>query len=143
MPAGRIQVDQEVFSEVIARSLAQGEAVLLRVHGVSMLPWLREGEQVRLVPAAGRRLRRGDIALFWRAPGHPILHRVVRVNREEDLYECRGDSETGPCERVPATSVVGLVATTALRRAAYLALHPARRWFNRLCLERGIRLGHG
>lgn len=136
-------VDQHMFSEVVAGALAQGESVLLRVQGVSMLPWLREGEKVRILPATGRRLRRGDIALFWRAPGHPILHRVVRVPQEDGGYECLGDSETGLPERVPVSAVIGVVETTVWRRWFYLVMNPARRSINHLCRKWGLRLRHG
>ena len=142
-PSGDARVDQNMFTATLAEVLAQGDAVLLRVQGVSMLPWLREGEQVRILPAAGRRLRRGDIALFWREPRRPILHRVVKVRRGEGLYECRGDSESGTPERVPASAVIGLVEMTAFRRAVFLALHPVRRLLNRLCLSWGVQLRHG
>ncbi len=138
-----MKTGQEFFSETLSDSLSRGEAVLLRVQGVSMLPWLREGDQVRILPAAGRRLRRGDIALFWRAPNRPILHRVVRVHRATAVCECLGDSESGPPERVPVSAVIGVVEISALRRAVYLALNPPRRWVNRFCRERGIRLRHG
>ena len=138
-----MKVDQEFFSATLSDSLSRGESVLLRVQGVSMLPWLREGDKVRILPAAGRRLRRGDIALFWRAPNRPILHRVVRVFRAQGVCDCLGDSESGEPERVPVSTVIGIVETSALRRAMYVVLSPARRRFNRFCLNRGIRLRHG
>ena len=135
--------DSEFFSAVLQDSLERGEAILLRVQGVSMLPWLQEGEQVRIQPAAGLPLHRGDIALFWREPRHPILHRVVRVRPAEGVCECRGDSESGPPERVSVSAVIGIVETTAFRRGVYLAVSPARRMLNRLCLKWGLRLHHG
>jgi hypothetical protein len=143
--AGEARIDQVFFSAALADALARGEAVWLRVQGVSMLPWLREGEKVRIIPMPGRPLRRGEIALFWRKPNRPILHRVVRVGREAGapVYECLGDSGTGTPERVHATAVIGIVESTGLGRAVYLALNPARRFINRLCLKWGIYLRHG
>lgn len=137
------RVDQVLFTATLAAALARGEAVILRVQGVSMLPWLREGAPVRIRPLAGRSLRRGDIALFWRAPGQPILHRVVRTHPAEGIYECLGDAEHGEPERVAETAVIGAVDLSAVGRWAYRLLHPARRGFNRLCLRRGVRLRHG
>lgn len=140
-----MRVDQSFFSETVRDTLARGESVLLRVQGVSMLPWLREGDQVRILPAADRPLHRGDIALYFRAPGRPILHRVVRVAGENGaiFYECRGDSEHGSPERLPASAVIGAVASTPLRRAVYLAVNPARRFGNRLLTRWGLRKHHG
>ena len=123
-----MKVDQAFFSETVRDSLARGESVLLRVQGGSMLPWLREGDKVRILPAAGR-----------------FLHRVVRVGCENGavFYECRGDSEHGTPERLPASAVIGAVATTPLRRAVYLALNPARRFGNRLLSRWGRLVHHG
>ena len=140
-----MKVDQELVSEVLLDVLARGESVRLRVQGVSMLPWLREGDSVRILPVVGHPLRRGDIALFSRTPGHLILHRVVGVRHEGDavFFDCLGDSESGSPERVPAANVVGVVETTPIRRAAYRTLYRLRRFFNRLLTQWGLRLRHG
>ena len=140
---GAARADQEFFTAALADALARGESVWLRVQGGSMLPWLREGARICIRPAAGCGLRRGDIALFWRAPGRPILHRVVRVRQEEGIYECLGDAESGDPEQVPVSEVMGVAETTPLRRGIYRMVNPPRRLFNRLCLRWGLRLRHG
>lgn len=136
---------QAFFSEVVAESLARGETVRLRVQGASMLPWLREGDSVRIQPADVRRIVRGDIALYWRAPGRPILHRVVGVFEKggTTFYECLGDAESGGTETVPAADIVGVVAARPGERAFYRLANPARRAFNRLMAKHGIRFRHG
>ena len=140
-----MSTEPSLFSEVLADALARGETVRLRVQGVSMLPWLREGQLVRIRPVEGLRIVRGDVALYWRAPGRPILHRVVGVVEREGatIYECLGDAESGGTETVPASAIIGVVAATAAERAFYRLVHPARRVFNRFLAQRGIRLSHG
>jgi len=144
MSTQREIVHQEAFSAVVADTLERGEAVKLRVQGVSMLPWLREGDSVRILPAVGRPLRRGDVVLFWREPDHPILHRIVRVYRVTDkiVYMCLGDSERGTPESVPASAIIGVVETTAVHRWVYFLLNPFRRCLNHLCQKWGLRLHH-
>ena len=139
-----MKVDPELVSEVLLDALARGETVRVRVQGVSMLPWLRAGDLVRVRPPVGHRLRRGDIALFRRAPSRLILHRIVGVRTEAGavVCDCLGDSESGSPERVPAASVIGVVATTPMRHAAYRTLHRPRRWLNRLLSNWGLRLRH-
>lgn len=143
--SGPVQFNQELFSETLADALARGESVWLRVQGVSMLPWLREGDPVCVRPAEGRRLHRGDIALFWREPRHPILHRIVRVRRTENgiVADCLGDSECGQPESVSASDIIGVVETMPVHRWIYRMLNPPRRLFNRLCQRWGLRLRHG
>lgn len=138
-----MKVDSTLFSGILADSLARGESVLLRIQGVSMLPWFREGQKVRIGPAANRRLRKGDVVLFWRKPGHPILHRIVRLSADGGWVECRGDSETGGGERVPLSDVIGVVEVSVFRRWQYGLLNPARQFANRLLARRGIVLRHG
>jgi len=138
-----MKVDSTLFSGILADSLARGESVLLRLQGVSMLPWFREGQKVRIVPVGGRVLRKGDVVLFWREPRHPILHRVIRMHPSDGWMDCRGDSEIGEPERVPVSAVIGLVESTTLQRWGYIVLHPVRCFINRLCGRWGIRLSHG
>ena len=140
-----MKVDPELVSEVLLDALARGETVRVRVQGVSMLPWLRAGDLVRVRPPVGHRLRRGDIALFRRAPSRLILHRIVGVRTEAEavVCDCLGDSESGSPERVTAANVIGVVETTPMRRAAYRTLHRPRRWLNRLLSKWGLRLRHG
>lgn len=134
-----MKVDQAMFSEVVAGALAGGKAVRLRVQGASMRPWLREGDPVRIQPAAGRPVRRGDVVLFRRAPDRPILHRVVRVRRDENavVYHCRGDAEHGAPECIPAAEVLGVMESTPLRRAAWRVLFLPRRLWSRCMAGRG------
>lgn len=137
------KVDQTLFCETLADALARGESVMLRVQGASMRPWLREGDRIRIRPAAERRSRRGDIALFWRGKHRLVLHRVVRVHPAENTCECLGDAEHGLPERVAASAVVGVVESAFWSRMMYLALHPARRFFNRHFQKWRSGLGHG
>lgn len=146
-PEPRVVTDQNLFSGVLAEGLARGEAVWLRIQGTSMLPWLREGQKIRLLPAAGRRIARGDIVLFWRAPGRPILHRVMRIRPATGpgaaVLECLGDAESGAPEQIPASAVLGLADLSPARRAWYLAVNPLRRWINSRCRKYGVRWRHG
>lgn len=127
--------DQALFTAVLRETLARGQAVAFRVRGPSMLPWLREGQKVMVAPLAGRQLRRGDIALFWRNEQEPVLHRVVQPPTADGVVACRGDAEWGPPELVPLAAVAGVVALPLWRRRLFLLIHPARRWVNRLILQ--------
>ena len=140
-----MRTELSFYSDILVDTLSRGESVRLRMHGVSMLPWLRDGEAVRIRPAAGRRIVRGDIALFLRPPDRPILHRVVRVARQDGktVFECLGDSEHGESERVPASAVLGVVDLPPWARAWYLAVNPVRRVLNRWLSGKGILLRHG
>lgn len=87
-----------------------GATCPLRVTGTSMSPTLRDGRDRVLLRALGpsERVRRGDVALFRRSDGRPVLHRVVGARRNGDLV-FNGDAQTWteevPRERVVAVAV--------------------------------------
>ena len=56
--------------------VAQGRPVTLPVWGISMLPMLRDGDRVQVVPVTGARARVGDIVVRAESSG-PVIHRVV------------------------------------------------------------------
>lgn len=58
--------------------------------GKSMRPMLRGGKDNILVEKPSGRLKKYDVALYTRADGTSVLHRVVKV-RESD-YAMRGDN---------------------------------------------------
>ena len=59
--------------------------------GISMLPFIRQGHStVLIVPNEGR-LKKYDVALFHRPTGQYVLHRVVKV-RKNDYIFC-GDNQ--------------------------------------------------
>lgn len=124
-----MRTDQQLFLAVLRDTLSRGESVLFRVRGVSMLPWLREGQKVRVTPLGGRPLRRGDIVLFWRGENEPILHRVAAVR--EDSVDCRGDSGYGKPEHVRLEQVTGRVPLAAWQRLVFRMVHPPRKLVNR------------
>ena len=145
--SANLRIDQPVFAATLLDALARGEAVLLRVHGASMKPWLREEQKIRVLPVAGRRLRRGDVALFRRENGRLLLHRVVQVRRDPQtrlpLYGCRGDAEAGLPESVPESALLGVVEIGVFRRWLFLLIEPARRFANRVLSKMGVRLRQG
>lgn len=89
----------------VEKTLADNGYIVHSIHGVSMLPLLRQDmDAVHLVPIRGI-LTRDDIALFKRTDGALVLHRVVKVL--PDAYIIRGDN----ClrnEYVAATQVIGV-----------------------------------
>ncbi len=83
----------------------------LRVTGNSMAPFLKPGRDSVLLSPAGQ-LRKGDIALFLRPDGSPILHRVVKCAPEGLWFLGDGQSAAeGPVEprRVIARAEAAIV----------------------------------
>ena len=85
------------FEELLARD---GKLVYTNV-GDSMLPLIRQGRDLLVIEPAEGRLKRCDIPLYRRDSGQYVLHRVLKV-RKEDYVLC-GDNrwarETGISDR--------------------------------------------
>lgn len=64
--------------------------ILIDFKGTSMLPMLKTGRDRVEIYSTNERLKRGDIALYKRADGTYVLHRVMRV--ENDSYVFCGDN---------------------------------------------------
>ncbi len=77
--------------------LREGKAVCISPRGHSMYPLLIPGtDKVVIEPSPGRRLKRGDIALFRRKGSKLVLHRIVRIKRDrtgERLFYFCGDNQ--------------------------------------------------
>lgn len=104
-------MDEREFLPVCKEVLAAGGSLPLRVTGVSMRPFLKEGrDTVLLLPVSGA-LRRGDVVLFTRPGGKLVLHRIVRLGEKTLLVT--GDNQV-ELETVPREAVLA-VAQRVLR----------------------------
>ena len=73
------------------QELAQKGFLLYTTVGRSMCPFLRSGEDLMRIEARGEaRLKAGDVVLYRRRSGRYVLHRIVKV-RKEDYVLC-GDN---------------------------------------------------
>jgi signal peptidase I len=88
-------VNTQAYLDMVRDLLAEGKtAVPVPVKGVSMRPFLRDGDRVFL-DLPGDRVRPGDIVLYTRPNGQYVLHRIYRVNKNGSFWII-GDSQLTP-----------------------------------------------
>ena len=75
---------------LIAEQLSKGGSATFIIHGTSMLPLLKDGKDSVTVVSPNK-LKRRDIILYTRENGDFILHRIVKVKKDELI--CRGDNQ--------------------------------------------------
>ncbi len=74
---------QKNKKENIEQLLAAGRTVQIEPHGWSMYPLLVPGrDQAIIAPAEPEKMKRGDVALYRRAQGILVLHRIWKVTPE-------------------------------------------------------------
>ncbi len=85
------ETDTEKGLCYIKESLKSGAAVPLTVTGSSMMPLLKpQRDLVWLEQCSVQQIKKGDILLFERSNGKPVLHRVRKI--KNDVLIMNGDA---------------------------------------------------
>ncbi len=79
-------MSKSTFEEILARD---GRLVYTTV-GDSMLPLIRQGRDLLVIQKKAGRLKKYDIPLYRRDSGQYVLHRVLKVRRDD--YVICGDN---------------------------------------------------
>ncbi len=89
----------------IARLIEEGQEVIFRPKGVSMLPFIRGGKDSVLLRKADE-VKAGDIALAEVSDGRYVLHRVERI--EGEVIVLMGDGNLVGRERCRRKDVIAI-----------------------------------
>ncbi len=126
MNRSRLSQNEVLFAEA-RRLLAEGRSVRIRVQGDSMLPFLRNGQQVTIRPLRDGECIRGAI-LFGLTDRGYVIHRAVGCDAA--TVTLMGDGNCRQRERTGRHLIFGCVESSRASRFAarlwYLA-RPARR----------------
>ena len=88
-------LDTNQYLDAVCRMIGEGnENVPVPVKGISMRPFLRDGDFAYLVSLPGK-LKRGDIVLYRRNNTQYVLHRIYKVLKNGN-YLMLGDSQMVP-----------------------------------------------
>jgi hypothetical protein len=94
--------------DVVVSLITQGTSVRFRAHGASMLPFIRDGDVVTLVPVQDCPVRLGDVVAIHHPVGNNlILHRVVR--KMPGGYLIQGDNAAVADGIFPDRTILALV----------------------------------
>jgi len=106
--------DSESFEALSRELLKHGLSVRFEARGASMSPCIRDRQIVHVTPVIVSKLRKGDIVL---TKGHSgfRLHRLVRIEHDNDLFITRGDC--GQQDDPPARGhqILGVVVAKEVR----------------------------
>lgn len=86
---------QYTYSElesIITEKLSSGACVTIQPKGISMLPLIHQGRDEVVLKKPSGRLKKFDIVFYKRASGQFVLHRIIKV-RKNDYILC-GDNQT-------------------------------------------------
>jgi hypothetical protein len=113
-PARLMRKDRELalsggaLTELMRAVLAKGKPLRFRARGLSMSPFIKDGDVVTVRPLAGARPRTGDIVAFLHpATGKAAVHRVVR--ERAGLFSLKGDNAPGADGVLSLGQILGTV----------------------------------
>ena len=70
-----LRLDDKAFASLSAEILRQGDSFQFRAHGLSMTPFIRDGDLLTIAPVDAAELEIGDVVLYRnrrdRAGSHP------------------------------------------------------------------------
>ena len=85
-------LDTEAFLDAVCAMIEEGKAnVPVPIRGISMRPFLYDGDYAYLSPLPGR-IKKGDILLYQRGNRQYVLHRVYKTRRDGSFLML-GDSQ--------------------------------------------------
>lgn len=103
----KLVVPNELLLKEADTYLKKGKKVSLYVRGTSMMPFLKEGDEVVLVSPYRTSVRKGNIVLAHTLHYGYVLHRVI--GRKKDLLVLAGDANARRTETVVNREVLGVV----------------------------------
>jgi len=94
----------------IADAITRRGRIVLRVHGTSMLPWVRPGDIAVIRRAESGVVRFGDVVLF-RNEKSLFVHRIVRKKSSlnEDHFYVKGDAHPTDDGQINERELLGRV----------------------------------
>ena len=99
-----LRLGRESLVELARAAKDASGTIWVRIHGTSMLPAIPREAMVRLSPLPDRPLRAGDVVLFERETGGPVLHRIVAAGEGE--IRTHGDNCHDPDPPTPLDRVL-------------------------------------
>jgi len=124
-----IECDDAEFDALAQAILEGGLTLRFRAKGVSMHPFVRNGDLLYVQAVALDRVHIGDLVLFRIAGSKVAVHRVLRRKRfgEEIAFVVKGDRVERPDGIVPAENVLGVVIARERDGVKINLTTPARR----------------
>ena len=106
--------------DIIIEKLDMGGTVTFTPHGESMLPMLRDGEDIVVLAKPKGRLHLYDLPLYRRADGSFVLHRVIDFGNDGSYVMC-GDNQFRKEKGIMDSDIIAVVVAFCRKGRPYTA----------------------
>ena len=106
-----LRLESDGFESLIDEVLSKGDTLRFRARGVSMQPFIRDGDILEIQPNGGELFRTTDIVLCKSPKGKLVAHRIVGIKPGEghDKLIIQGDALGQPDGNIDPGDVLGKV----------------------------------
>lgn len=104
--------------DIMVEKLNSGGTVTFTPKGKSMLPMLRDGEDVVVLSKPNGKLHLFDIPLYRRSNGVYVLHRIVNFDADGSYVLC-GDNQFALEHGIKDSDIIGVVTAFYRKGKAY------------------------
>ena len=122
------EVPMEDIISIITEKLESGGTVTFTPKGKSMLPLLRDGEDVVVLNKPNGRLHLFDMPLYKRNNGVYVLHRIVDFDADGSYVMC-GDNQFELEHGIRDESIVAVVTAFYRKGKSYSVNSPSYRLY--------------
>ncbi|MBN1140131.1 MAG: signal peptidase I [Anaerolineae bacterium] len=124
-----IECDSAEFDALAQAILDEGLTLRFRAKGMSMHPFVRNGDILHVRAVAPDRVHIGELVLFRIAGSRVAVHRVLRKTRSagKPAFVIKGDRVEQPDGVVPAENILGQVIARERNGVKIDLTTPARR----------------
>lgn len=100
-----------ISSKIIAKELqllSSNHAAPVYFHGKTMLPFLQEADELKVIPYTAAEVKLGDIVTYLFDDKFPTRRVIIKKNKKK-IFIIKGDSINWINFKVPYENVIGLV----------------------------------
>lgn len=123
----QVNIPTQVMQDLLVAVLARGSSFRFRARGMSMMPFIKDGDLISIAPTTRIKPGIGRVVAYTHpGSGSLIVHRVV--NRQGHAFLIAGDNSSGTVfDRVEGQAILGCVTRVERDgRRIYLGLGPER-----------------
>ena len=106
---GEFSLSGKALLELLGAVLEKGMPFRFMARGVSMRPFIKNGDVITITPLSGAPLSVGDVAIFLCPDtGKAMVHRVV--GKQGDSFLMKGDNSPCPDGLIPKSDILGRIS---------------------------------
>ena len=105
-----IKKSPQLFFELAKEILSSGNKFRFNATGISMQPFILDGDTITISPIADKKLKIGQVAFYYNGVNHLLAHRVHAIDKisKSITYVIKGDGLPYDVEYIDHNTILGV-----------------------------------